>query len=101
VIRYSPEGDVTLAPNLSITFSQPMVAVSSQQEAAENIPVKLLPQPPGKWRWVGTKTLVFQPEGRFPMATQYSVTVPQARARRTTQRSRKARRGILSLPRRR
>jgi uncharacterized protein YfaS (alpha-2-macroglobulin family) len=76
VVRYLPEGEVPIAPNLSVTFSQPMVAVSSQEEAAENVPVRLSPQPPGKWRWVGTKTLLFEPEGRFPMATRYSVAVP-------------------------
>lgn len=76
VIRYSPEGEVPIAPNLSVTFSQPMVAVSSQEEAADYVPVKLSPQPPGKWRWVGTKTVVFEPDVRFPMATQYSVSVP-------------------------
>jgi len=53
-----------------------MVSLSSQEEAAANVPVELSPQPPGKWRWLGTRTLVFEPTGRFPMATQYSVTVP-------------------------
>src|SRR5205085_3112338 len=76
VVRYSPEGDVPLAPNLSVTFSQPMVAVTSQEDAAENVPVKLSPQPSGKWHWIGTKTLLFEPDVRFPMATEYSVTVP-------------------------
>ena len=76
VVRQSPEGDVPIAPNLSVTFSQPMVAVTSQEEAAESVPVKLLPQPPGKWHWIGTRTLLFEPDVRFPMATQYSVTVP-------------------------
>lgn len=76
VLRYAPDGDVPLAPQLSVTFSQPMIAVSSQEEAAANVPVKLTPQPPGKWRWVGTKTLLFEPTGRFPMATHYTVTVP-------------------------
>ena len=72
----SPEGSVPIAPELSITFSQPMVEVTSQEEAATNVPVKLNPQPPGKWRWLGTKTLIFDPDVRFPMATTYSVTVP-------------------------
>jgi len=76
VIRYSPEGDVPIAPSLSITFSQPMIAVTSQEEAAKYVPVKLAPEPPGKWRWIGTQTLLFEPDVRFPMATQYSVTVP-------------------------
>src|SRR5688572_23024473 len=64
VVRYSPEGSIPLAPELSITFSQPMVAVTSQEEAATSVPVKLSPQPPGRWRWLGTKTLIFQQIGR-------------------------------------
>jgi len=76
ILRYSPEGEVPLAPNLSVSFSQPMVAVISQEEAVENVPVKLSPQPPGKWHWIGTRTLLFEPEVRFPMATQYTITVP-------------------------
>jgi hypothetical protein len=75
VVRFSPEGDVPIAPNLSVTFSQPMVAISSQEETAANVPVKLSPQPPGKWRWIGARTLLFEPDGRFPMATQFSVSV--------------------------
>src|SRR5262249_15940891 len=61
--RYAPEGDVPLAPHLTVTFSQPMVAVTSVEDlAARTVPVKLSPQPPGKWRWIGTKTLLFEPE---------------------------------------
>src|ERR1041385_7517448 len=76
VLRYSPDSDAQIAPELSVTFSQPMVALTSQDEAATNVPVKLNPQPPGKWRWLGTRTLVFKPDGRFPMATTYVATVP-------------------------
>jgi hypothetical protein len=77
VLRYSPEGDVPLAPQLSVTFSQPMVAVTSVEGLAqEAVPVRLTPQPKGRWRWVGTKTLLFEPEGRFPQATAYRVSVP-------------------------
>ena len=76
VVRYSPEGDVPITPNMSVTFSQPMVAITSQEEAAKYVPVKLEPEPPGKWRWIGTKTLLFEPDVRFPMATQYSVSIP-------------------------
>lgn len=77
VLRRAPEGEISLAPQLSITFSQPMVAVTSRDElAAQDVPVRLTPQPAGKWRWVGTKTLLFVPEGRFPMATRYTATVP-------------------------
>ncbi|MBP6823654.1 MAG: Ig-like domain-containing protein, partial [Acidobacteria bacterium] len=77
VVRFAPEGELGLAPHLTVTFSQPMVAVNSIADlAASQIPVKLTPQPKGKWRWLGTKTLIFEPEGRFPMATNYAVEVP-------------------------
>ncbi len=79
VLRYSPEGDVPLAPQLSVTFSHPMVAVTSHADAvAANLPVRLTPQPDGRWRWIGTKTLLFEPTGRFPMATDYRIEVPAA-----------------------
>lgn len=79
VTRVSPEGEVSLAPVVSVTFSQPMVAVSSQEEAAANVPVMLTPQPQGRWRWLGAQTLIFQPDaegGRLPMATSYTLNIP-------------------------
>lgn len=76
VIRWSPEGEVPLAPDLSVTFSQPMVAVTSQDEAAKYAPVELSPQVEGRWRWLGTKTLMFDTTKRFPMATKFTARVP-------------------------
>ena len=81
VLRYSPDGDVPLAPQLSVTFNQPMVPLSSHQELSqEDVPVKLSPAVPGHWRWVGTKTLLFEAEvdgvDRMPMATEYTVEIP-------------------------
>ena len=77
ILRRMPEGEVELAPHLSITFSQPMVALETHEALArENVPVRLSPSPAGEWRWVGAKTLVFEPSGRFPMATEYRVEVP-------------------------
>jgi uncharacterized protein YfaS (alpha-2-macroglobulin family) len=77
VLRYTPQGEVPLAPQLSVTFSQPMVAVTSQDDASRTQPVRMSPQVPGRWRWLGTKTLVFDPEGqRLPMATEFTVNIP-------------------------
>jgi alpha-2-macroglobulin len=76
VIRYSPEGEVSLAPDLNVTFSQPMVAVTSQEQAAQYAPVELSPQVEGRWRWLGTKTLMFDTDKRFPMATRFTARVP-------------------------
>lgn len=76
VVRYSPEGRVALAPDLNITFSHPMVAVTSQEEAARTVPVELSPQVDGRWRWLGTRTLMFDTDKRFPMATEFVARVP-------------------------
>ncbi len=77
VVRFAPEGDVPLAPMATITFSQPMVAVTSQDDAAAVVPVTMTPTPPGRWRWLGTRTLVFDPEVRFPQATTYTISIPK------------------------
>jgi alpha-2-macroglobulin len=74
--RRQPEGAVPLAPYLSLTFTHPMVAVTSVDALKEHPPVRLVPEPPGTWQWLGTRTLLFKPEGRFPMATDYAVDVP-------------------------
>ena len=60
-----------------MTFSQPMIAVASVEEVEEQgtAGVQIRPQPAGRFRWVGTKTLLFEPEHRFPMSTLYKVTV--------------------------
>lgn len=77
VLRFSPEGEVDTAPFLSITFNQPMVPLTAHDElAARDVPVRISPAPEGSWRWVGTRTLVFQPAFRFPKATTYAVEIP-------------------------
>jgi uncharacterized protein YfaS (alpha-2-macroglobulin family) len=76
VVRYTPEGEVPLAPDLSVTFSHPMVAVTSQEGAAKYAPVEMSPNVEGRWRWLGTKTLMFDTDKRFPMATRFTVRIP-------------------------
>ncbi|HEX6765158.1 MAG TPA: alpha-2-macroglobulin family protein, partial [Polyangiaceae bacterium] len=76
--RWAPEGKVDVAPNLSLTFSEPMVELTAHADLAVlKPPVVLRPQPPGRFRWVGTQTLLFEPDGeRFPKATDYTVEIP-------------------------
>lgn len=77
VLRFQPDGEVPIARELSVTFSLPMVPVTSHAElAATERPVKLTPEPKGKWRWIGTKTILFEADVRFPMATEYRVEIP-------------------------
>ncbi|APR85542.1 Hypothetical protein A7982_10891 [Minicystis rosea] len=77
VTRKAPVGAVDLAPFLSVSFSTPMVAITSIDELSRTPPpVVITPEPLGKWRWVGAQTVVFDPDPRFPMATEYTVKVP-------------------------
>ncbi|MBD3336661.1 MAG: hypothetical protein GF355_14205 [Candidatus Eisenbacteria bacterium] len=76
ILRLSPAGDVNLASHLAITFSHPMVAVTSLDDVSGITPAKIDPQPKGEWRWAGSQTLLFMPDPRFPMATAYTVAIP-------------------------
>jgi len=81
VLRYSPEGIIAMAPFISVTFNQPMVALGTlAQLSQEDIPVQIVPAIEGTWRWIGTKTLTFEFDSeyidRLPMATEYKITVP-------------------------
>lgn len=81
ILRFAPEGEIPLAPFLSVTFNQPMVPLATVDAlTAADVPVKLTPEVPGTWRWIGTQTLTFEYEGgeneRFPMATEFTVEIP-------------------------
>ncbi|WP_108665957.1 alpha-2-macroglobulin family protein [Euzebya rosea] len=81
VVRVQPEGEVDIAPSLSITFNQPMVPLATlEQLDAADVPVTVTPELDGRWRWIGTRTLRFEHTpgtiDRLPMATAFTVTVP-------------------------
>ncbi len=77
VLRFAPQGEVELAPRLSVTFNQPMVPLTSQEELAKlPIPVQFSPPLQGEWRWLGTQTVIFQPKERLPMATTFEARIP-------------------------
>ena len=75
-----PDGATTLKKMIDICGRY-----ESSVLAVKEVPVKLTPQPEGEWRWVGTKTILFEPallpdtkggSNRFPMATEYRVEIP-------------------------
>ncbi len=81
VLRYAPDGAVAIAPFISVTFNQPMIALNTLEALAEvDVPVQVTPLIPGSWRWLGTRTLNFLSDSdlydRLPMATEYLVTIP-------------------------
>lgn len=81
VVRYTPEGEVGLAPFLNVTFNQPMVALTSLEAlAAADVPVTLTPNVPGTWQWVSPQTVRFEVApgavDRLPMATEFVAEIP-------------------------
>ncbi len=75
--RYSPEGKIHTAQAITLTFSQPMIALQSLDMSDAFIPAEVSPKTEGSWRWMGTRTVVFEPKiHHLPMSTDYEVTVP-------------------------
>lgn len=82
VSRYAPEGEIPIAPFISITFNQAMVPLGTLGDLSQQeVPVIVTPELPGIWRWLGTKTLTFEYDSdlidRLPKATEYNVTIPK------------------------
>ena len=48
---------------------------SSTSLQIQSVPSKITPNTPGEWRWLGSQTLVFRPQNRLPMATEFQVQV--------------------------
>ncbi len=76
VTRRSPEGPVPAADGVSLSFSEPMVPLSSHRALAAEVPVRLSPAVEGSWRWLGAKTLALTLPGGLPKATRYTVELP-------------------------
>ena len=77
--RFSPNQTESNHPlaNVTITFNQPMIAVSSLDEKMniEDLGISLTPKLEGRWRWTGTKTVRFEPKHRLPYSTKYILKV--------------------------
>ncbi|HST62573.1 MAG TPA: MG2 domain-containing protein, partial [Longimicrobium sp.] len=77
VVRGAPQGEVPIGAEVTVTFSQPMVPLSSVAVVESGaVPVRISPMPAGRWRWLDVRTLVFTPVGRMAAATEYTVTIP-------------------------
>lgn len=95
VLRFSPEGEIAIAPFVNITFNQPMVPLTSLGDLAQgDIPVRIEPELKGTWRWLSPRLLNFQYDSdqidRLPKATEYRVVVPAG--------TRSATGGVLAEP---
>ena len=75
--RFSPEGAVQAVPGITLTFSQPIIELSGVDVSDALIPAQIKPEVKGHWRWLGTKTAIFEPaDHHMPMSSKFEVTVP-------------------------
>eukprot|EP00667_Euglena_gracilis_P000639 EG_transcript_639 len=76
IVGCVPDGETAEVPHVSVTFSHPMVPLGSVADVARaTVPLELSPEPEGRFRWLGDRTLVFEPAYRLPRATRYTLRV--------------------------
>ncbi len=79
VLFQSPQGPTSApheAERIVVIFDRAMVPLEALSDLEPFSPLRLKPDIPGTVRWLGTKTLTFTPDKRFPFATEIKVTVP-------------------------
>lgn len=78
VVHASPQGEAGDRADVSVVFSRPLRALGLAGAEAP-APIRLSPEVPGRWQWVGTHALIFAPAaGRLPAATRFEAEVPAA-----------------------
>ena len=77
VLRTSPtEKEPGLVGSVTAVFNQGMVPLASIDDLKlQRSPLAISPQPPGRFRWLGTQMIAFEPEGRMPFSTTYTATI--------------------------
>jgi uncharacterized protein YfaS (alpha-2-macroglobulin family) len=75
----SPAGQ-TAAPHeaeqIIVMFDHPMVPLEKLPEGEGPAMLEISPKVPGRYRWLGSKTMTFTPSRRFPFATEVSISIP-------------------------
>ncbi len=79
-----PLADVTEIPvdsKITLVFDRPIIPLSAVQGSGAkkysgDWPVTITPAVAGSWKWLGTSTVEFAPQGKLTSATTYKVSVP-------------------------
>ncbi|MET0553339.1 MAG: MG2 domain-containing protein [Vicinamibacteria bacterium] len=73
-----PTGEIAQlaqANEIRVVFAEPMVALGKIPEPVTAPFFRMAPARKGAFRWAGTDTLIFTPEGPLPFATRFAVTI--------------------------
>lgn len=61
---------------ITVIFNRPMVPLTTLDQLANyQIPVEITPATPGRFKWIGTQTLQFQPESALIASANYTVKI--------------------------
>jgi uncharacterized protein YfaS (alpha-2-macroglobulin family) len=80
VLSVTPQGFASgprEAEAVVVMFDRPMVALEAISEGKGRAILKFRPPFSGKTRWLGSRTMTFTPDRRFPFSTDIEVTVPE------------------------
>ena len=82
IADYSPSGmlpnEMTKNPVITVVFSHPVVPLSRLGKVmTESSVMKIEPSVEGKFRWYGSRTLSFEPQGKLLPQREYTVTVSE------------------------
>ena len=75
VESFSPQVETAAGSVITVRFTAAMVAPEDVGAAVDEEFVSISPEARGKWTWIGTHTLRFQPEERLRLATPYVVRI--------------------------
>src|SRR3972149_6131477 len=79
VVVQAPRGATTSIDQsltITVTFNQPMVPLEAVPKDRGEGPLVIDPLIPGKYRWMGSSTLTFQPADTLPYSTGYTLRIP-------------------------
>lgn len=74
VRHVAPVGPADQSAQLTVVFNKPVRDLAHPDAPVPSIRIE--PEVPGRWQWVGSRALRFQPQGGLPPASTISVTIP-------------------------
>ena len=77
VVAGRPTGKLVGDAYPTITFSEPVVSLSTLEQQDPSAQIRLEPKVKGRWHWLGSASVEFVNDEPWPMSTAFHVTVPQ------------------------
>ena len=76
ILHFSPQGSEQTPTTVTIVFDRPVRTLAKDDPGPAGFAIE--PPVPGRWTWVGTHAVVFEPTAhQFPKSTAYRVRIPE------------------------